>query len=230
MALKLEPLQAEELDDFVKLHWDAFEPPEANMILPMIYPNGLEPNSVFRMRSKVLNSVGGGDLGSSCFCVKDTTTGEMVAVSWWAVISLPRKTKEEIDSKFEEISKARNAGPQVDMNKELDHAFFKAGYYSENESMDGKSFMSLRLLATHPKHQRRGAGSMLLKQGLEKANKSGLPVYLDAGVNGKPLYERFGFKVVKEFPLNCLEYGGRSNGEHWCMLRPAQSHDLNSTS
>lgn len=36
MPLHIEPLKREELDDFIHIFWDAFEPLSANMILPMV--------------------------------------------------------------------------------------------------------------------------------------------------------------------------------------------------
>ena len=113
------------------------------------------------------------------------------------------------------------------MNFELDRAYFKVSFNTEMETMASQPYITLRLLATRPGHQRRGAGAMLLKLGLETADGLGLPVYLDSGVGGKSLYEHFGFDIVRDFPLNCLDYGGRSDGKHWSMLRPAKMLDRN---
>lgn len=221
-SLGIEPLQLEDLDDFISLYWAAFEPIEADMILPMIYPNGLQPDLVERLKNRVLRETNG-KLSDLCFCAKDTQTGEMVAVSWWALEEHPPRTKDEIDAEWAQANKARNGGaPIAGMNSALGEAFLRAAVYSEYETMRGNPYMSLRLLATHPRHHRRGAGSLLLRHGLEKADRLKLPVYLDAGINGKPLYERIGFKVTSDFPFDGREWGGRSEGKHWCMMRPAQ--------
>ena len=117
----------------------------------------------------------------------------------------------------------RNDGPPVKgFNGDLDYAAFRAAFFSEAEVVNGQPYMTLRLLATSPRHHRRGAGTLLLRHALQKADQAGLPVYLATGVNGKALYERFGFVFQRDMPLNCLEYGGRSSGQHWCMLRPAK--------
>ena len=60
---------------------------------------------------------------------------------------------------------------------------------------------------------------MLLRQGLEKADRLGLPVVIISGISGRLLYERYGFRVLNELPLDCRDYGGRSDGKHWSMLR-----------
>lgn len=79
--------------------------------------------------------------------------------------------------------------------------------------------MTLQLLAIDPRFHRRGVGSLLLRHGLARTDERGLPVYVAAGQNAKALYERFGFEVRGGYGLDCREYGGRSSGEHWCMVR-----------
>jgi GNAT superfamily N-acetyltransferase len=63
------------------------------------------------------------------------------------------------------------------------------------------------MLFTHPKHHRRGAGAMLLKWGIDQADKLELECYLESSVEGRALYERFGFKVLKEFRFNMTGFG-----------------------
>ncbi|KAK5168951.1 uncharacterized protein LTR77_006260 [Saxophila tyrrhenica] len=221
MGLIVEPLQEEELDEFIRIYWSAFEPLSANMYFPMIYPNGLKPDLIARIRARILRATKG-DLASHCFCAKDTSSGSIVAVSWWEEEHDPPQTQGQVDANFAQAYEARNDSPSVEgFQADLDYAAFRAAFYSEAEVMQGRPYMTLKLLATSPGHHRRGAGSLLLKHGLEKADRVGLPVYLATGVTGKPLYERFGFVYQRDMPINCLEYGGRSNGRHWCMLRPA---------
>ena len=230
LRLTLEPLKREELDDFIKVSWAAFEPLEANMIYPMLYPNGLQPDVMERMRYRLLGQTNG-NLGAYCYSAKDSTTGEIAGISWWSLNEEPPKTNEEIDALFEKAWRTRSGGPAVEgMNRALDQAFFTAAFHTEMEVMAGRPYMSLMMLATSPRYQRGGAGSLLLKDGLDRADKLGLPVCLCSGICGKPLYERFGFQVVRDLPLNCLDYGGRSDGRHWCMVRPARVLDKDTSS
>jgi GNAT superfamily N-acetyltransferase len=225
MGLSIHPLEHHELDEFLRVHWAAFEPIEVNMIYPMIYPLGFRDDLLARMRSRVLRQTGG-DLAAHCFCAKDHS-GTIIAISWWTVVDDPPKTDEEIDRRFRKAYAARNLGDGVEgFQSDLDYAFFKAAFYSEAKVVQGKPYMGLRMLATDPQHNRRGAGSLLLKHGLRKADQLQLPVYLDSGIAGRDLYARHGFEITCDFPLNCLEYGGRSDGRHWCMLRPAAEENV----
>lgn len=53
------------------------------------------------------------------------------------------------------------------------------------------------MLSTHPEHERRGAGSMLVKWGTDFADNLGMKAFVQGSRRGKPLYERYGF-VDKE--------------------------------
>lgn len=65
----------------------------------------------------------------------------------------------------------------------------------------------LALLVTSSEHRCKGAGSLLLQWGIEKAEEMGLPCYLQASEEGRRLYEKYGFEAIdaKEFDLS--EYG-----------------------
>ena len=225
MELSLEPLEEVELDDFIRTYWAAFEPLSANMIMPMIYRNGLQEDTMAHFRSR-MHRLTGDDFASWCFTAKDITSGDIIGVSWWGVDDNPPKTQAEIDAAYQQTCRNRAKEPPVEgVHQNLAHAYFRAAFYSEMETVAGQPYMTLKMLAVNPKYHRRGAGSLLLKHGLEKADRLRLPVYLDCGVMGKPLYERYGFRVVGDFPLNGLDYGGRSDGRHWLMLRPKRGED-----
>ena len=220
MELTIEPLKDENLDDFIRTYWAAFEPISANMIMPMIYRKGLQEDLMEMFRHRLRRQTGG-ELAEWCFCAKDISSGDILGVSWWDINQNPPQSKAEIDKQYEQSCLRRENEPRVEgMDHELAQAYFKVAFYSEMETVAGQPYMTLRMLAVHPKYHRRGAGSLLLKHGLEKADSLGLPVYLDCGVCGKPLYERHGFAIMGDFPLNCLDYGGRSDGRHWLMMRP----------
>jgi GNAT superfamily N-acetyltransferase len=82
-----------------------------------------------------------------------------------------------------------------------------------------KPFFMLNSLATHPGHQRRGAGRLLLDWGLKKADEEGLVTYLDATRVAKPIYEKGGFEVRKAVEWDRTKWGGEGKDVHFCMVR-----------
>lgn len=135
----------------------------------------------------------------------------------------PPQTDAEIIQQYEKAKESREAEPPVaGHNKDLDFVYLYAVFHSETNTCKGQPHMTLQLMAIEPKFHRKGVGSLLMRHGLEKADAMGLPVYVAAGTDGKALYERFGFEVTGGLGVDCREYGGRSSGEHWSMLRPAR--------
>jgi GNAT superfamily N-acetyltransferase len=82
-----------------------------------------------------------------------------------------------------------------------------------------KQYLMLNSLATHPEHQGRGAAKILLDWGLKKADKEGLPVYLNATPMGRWLYDKRGFKVVRVVEWHRVPWGGEGKDRHECMVR-----------
>lgn len=80
----------------------------------------------------------------------------------------------------------------------------------------------LHILATHPDHHRRGAGAMLLKWGLEQADKAQLPAFLESTPTGKPLYARLGFEPVHEEVFDLTKYGLEGSDVSTVMIRQPQ--------
>ncbi|TVY50430.1 hypothetical protein LCER1_G006416 [Lachnellula cervina] len=53
----------------------------------------------------------------------------------------------------------------------------------------------LDMMSTHPAHQHRGAGSMLVKWGTDIADAMGVDSFIEGTVIARPLYEKNGFVV-----------------------------------
>lgn len=56
--------------------------------------------------------------------------------------------------------------------------------------------LCLMHMVTRISQRGRGAAGMLIQYGVEMAKEQGVPAYLEAGVLGKPIYEKFGFREV----------------------------------
>jgi len=61
---------------------------------------------------------------------------------------------------------------------------------------------------------------MLVKWGIDQADKAQLPTYLEASTEGKPLYERMGFKEVARRAFNFADYGSQGVEINTAMIRP----------
>ena len=48
----------------------------------------------------------------------------------------------------------------------------------------------------HPNHRRRGAGALMMKWGMDKAKEMNVETFVEATDPGKPLYEKFGLRVM----------------------------------
>ncbi len=75
---------------------------------------------------------------------------------------------------------------------------------------------SLEVLGVDPDFQGAGLGSALVEAGLLRADKAGLPCYVDTSEGENVgFYSRFGFAVVKEITVTDLA------APFWMMVRPA---------
>jgi predicted N-acetyltransferase YhbS len=77
----------------------------------------------------------------------------------------------------------------------------------------------LHMLVVDPAEHRRGAGSMLIKWGLDKADKSSLPAFLEASAMGRPLYVRWGFEPKYEEYFDGEKYGVEGGESNTAMIR-----------
>ncbi|KAK3331459.1 acyl-CoA N-acyltransferase [Apodospora peruviana] len=59
----------------------------------------------------------------------------------------------------------------------------------------------LLMIAVDPEQQRRGIGKLLMRWGVDKAASEGRDLFLTATPEGKPLYEKTGFKVLAEYDI-----------------------------
>jgi ribosomal protein S18 acetylase RimI-like enzyme len=74
-----------------------------------------------------------------------------------------------------------------------DDAFF--GHYNSDR-------LQLFVLGTHPLFRRRGAASMLVRTGLERAKSQEVPTTVVSGTVGRPLFSRLGFATIGRFRIH----------------------------
>ncbi|KAK3073354.1 hypothetical protein LTR53_005150 [Teratosphaeriaceae sp. CCFEE 6253] len=109
-------------------------------------------------------------------------TGEVVAFCKWRKFELGQEAETELPQWPEGADAA------------LCEETFGEWARKHGELMGGRAHWYLEMLATDPAYQGRGAGSQLMRWGLERANAEGLEAYLEASPDAVRLYERFGFR------------------------------------
>jgi GNAT superfamily N-acetyltransferase len=86
---------------------------------------------------------------------------------------------------------------------------------------DDNGFVDLEMLATHPKYQKKGAASMLIRWGTELADAADMPAYLDGSPVGVALYRRYGWVEKDVVVPEVNEPGSQERWEkrYLCMIR-----------
>lgn len=80
--------------------------------------------------------------------------------------------------------------------------------------------LDLKFVHTDPKHQRRGAGRMMMDWGTKEADDKGLTSYVQASPEGRGLYAKYGFQLVDMFAVDLSPWGGPACDETAIMIRP----------
>ncbi|RAH87012.1 acyl-CoA N-acyltransferase [Aspergillus japonicus CBS 114.51] len=100
---------------------------------------------------------------------------------------------------LDEQSLAQKWPPSSD--QKLCEEFFGKMDQEKWEVMGAKKYYYLDMLATHPNYNGRGLGSQLLRWGLHRADEAGMDTFLASTPQGRRLYEKYGFQVVKEYEV-----------------------------
>lgn len=193
MPLEICPVSEGDITQFTLLAILAFQTGIGHLLTG---PN--VPENVERKNANSLKSLRE-DPNSVYLKVLDTDTGDMVAGSSSYFYQKGNK-EEELDKMF--------ARPTVEQGYREDwepiYEYLKG---NRRNIMGSRPYAFLNMLFTNPKHHRRGAGAMLLKSFVEKADQLGLECYLESSIEGRPLYERFGFQVLKEVEFDMAKFG-----------------------
>lgn len=82
----------------------------------------------------------------------------------------------------------------ADGDPALASVFFGKLADMHEQIMEGRPHWYLEMIVTRGEYQGLGAGGMLMKWGVERADEEAVECYLDATPEGKHLYEKFGFR------------------------------------
>ena len=134
-------------------------------------------------------------------------TGEIIAGARWRNVepedkSMSDKTVEEVDEGL------KRTEPYDESDPELFYALHDLFSENKRRILERRPHYVLDTLVTLPNHERRGAGSMLVNWGTERADEAGIEAYLEASPMGAPMYARHGFEPIKRVGLDLRKYGG----------------------
>jgi GNAT superfamily N-acetyltransferase len=77
------------------------------------------------------------------------------------------------------------------------------------------------MMATHPKHRRRGAASLMLQWGIDKADRMDYETFVEAADStGGHVYRKFGFVQVDRY---CIRRDEPKPDDEWKKLEETHS-------
>ncbi|RSL68788.1 hypothetical protein CEP53_002467 [Fusarium sp. AF-6] len=125
--------------------------------------------------------------------VVDTETESIIAYAHW---HSPRGTATVGTTDLKAPPAALQ--PPAGFNAPLRTEFRSCLGELRNRHWQPETQFALTTLATHPKHQGRGCARMLLRWGIEKANRANASIYLDSSPSATGLYSSMGWLELEK--------------------------------
>jgi GNAT superfamily N-acetyltransferase len=201
-ALQVSLLEPEDAEHYVRIRHETFR----TTVNKILYSRGeASQKTLDRVAQETRDGIAKGTLFLKCV---DTTTGEIIAVARWRYVKpkeegAKERTWDEVEASFLDIMQ-----PYDETDPAVLTALFDLFNGSKRELLGTRPYYVLDTLATLAQHERKGAGSMLLRWGCEKADEAGVEAYLDASAIGAPLYARHGFVAKGMSELDLRKFGG----------------------
>ncbi|KAH8896815.1 hypothetical protein GQ53DRAFT_743373 [Thozetella sp. PMI_491] len=217
-----------DLDNILDIHYSAFS---SSVMDKLLEPNGISPSARAKFGATFFPEAAASDVttpgpgpdgrhprkGERIIKVAELLAneadedGEVVAFGSW---TLHREPREEWEWNVETLSSAEDLGEGVSV--EVTNVFLGGLKRKQREHAQGEAYLALNILATEPKHWGLGAGSALVRWGLQLADQLGLPVFLEASPQGYPVYRRLGFEDIDVLDLNLRElWNVEYDGTDW---------------
>ena len=223
MPLLVAPVEKSDLEDLSRIEIASFG--ATSPLAPLVWPNGGTQAAVdvwhqshaerFAFPENLYWKVVDTDLNS-----------QIIAFAVWRVFRQDQPLSEQGRPSFPRSD--ANAAPEngnPDVNNKIFEAFLESHAEARKNVIAGRKRVHLSILATDPKHQRRGAGTMLMKKGAELAEQEQLESWLIATPIGEPVYRKAGFERVEGgiCTFDLTPYGGQGPEVNVIMRRPLKS-------
>lgn len=146
--------------------------------------------------------------------VTDGSTGKIIGQAMWQVY----------ETKPPEVPLAGDIWDDEE-GKEYAQDLYRA-YRVPRRKLIGSAtgpILCLAILTVDPDHQHRGAGTMMVKWGVELADRMGAEATVEATLEGRHLYEQQGFVMQEYFTLAVVDkWADRPKQRMFFMRRPKQ--------
>ncbi|KAL9084526.1 MAG: hypothetical protein Q9165_008029 [Trypethelium subeluteriae] len=203
MPLTLSPMTEADLPTYTTIDQLAFAD---QPLTPLLWPRGLSSASrahLIASNARALTH----DPTSHFLKVTDTASNTIVACAHWC--RTPPRDPAVLAKGPQQLPEEWAPGANAAMKRVLFGSFLR----NRDEVVGGRPHWALFVLVTRPEWQGRGAGGMLVRWGVERADEEGWECYLEASPKGRGLYEKFGFRVVRELVTDLREWGGKEGEE-----------------
>ncbi|KAI9793077.1 MAG: hypothetical protein M1816_000975 [Peltula sp. TS41687] len=140
----------------------------------------------------------------------NNATGEILAFGRWEIYETERPESEWKHREPFEYLEGRQ--------REIGEYFYGRFYEGRERFWRGKPYVLLAFLATHRDCQGQGAGTAIVRWGMERARELGLSVYLESTRVGKPLYDKSGFRTIGEAVMEKEKWDGDSDRVYPLMV------------
>ncbi|KAK5115960.1 hypothetical protein LTR62_000416 [Meristemomyces frigidus] len=217
MPLQVQPMHYDDIPAMATIDAAAM----ANWGLAIAMQNGL-PEGQTREEFIVQLSQGGWDRGMEWVKVVDSELdGKLIAAALWR-FQLEQETPK--DESTAQAPGAEDEGLKPALTFPPVMAAMTALSKLQNDKyVHGQPHALLSVLVTDPQHQRRGAGTLLVKYGCDKADSLGLFAILHASPAGVGVYTKQGFEVIEEKLLDLRPFGVDESEVRRFMIREARA-------
>ncbi|PGH17835.1 hypothetical protein AJ80_04658 [Polytolypa hystricis UAMH7299] len=208
MALEVAIAHESDLLELMESQFTAFD---NDLYHELLYPGGNNPEARAVAARRTL---GEQEHDPSLIFLKciDTATGKIIGFAKWHIYDKERPESEwaqrhEVDW-WEEGRK----------EKTLAKMFLDSMSDVRERLWQGRPHILCGILCVHADHHGRGAGTALMKWGMDRAQSLGLPCYLEATEMGHPLYQKLGFKDVDVVEILASQWDGDKDRRYPAMI------------
>ncbi|KAI4254295.1 MAG: hypothetical protein L6R42_007256, partial [Xanthoria sp. 1 TBL-2021] len=104
-------------------------------------------------------------------------------------------------------------------NEKLYEQFFGRLDALRKKYLDEEKDYFLHLLIVLPPYQRKGLGTMLIREGLGAADRDNARTYIEASPMGLGLYKKFGWREIDDIVIDMRPHGGTGMASEKCLMR-----------